>query len=76
MSDRDQGPHYIPELDPENDESGPKVKQRMLWVLFISGFSMLSAGALLYLAGFATTGLIVAGIGLVLLSPLYIFIGF
>ena len=73
MTEHDQGPHYIPELDPENDESGPKVKQRMLWALFISGLLMVGGGALLYIAGFVTAGLIVAGIGLVLLSPLYFF---
>ncbi len=74
MTERDQSPHYIPELDPENGESGPKVKQRILWALCISGLLMVGAGAMLYFAGFATTGLIVAGIGLVLLSP-FMFIG-
>ncbi|MEO1243944.1 MAG: hypothetical protein AAFX54_18700 [Pseudomonadota bacterium] len=76
MTERDQSPHYIPELDPDNPESGPKVRQRFLWFLVLSGLVMVAAGALLYIAGFEYAGLIVAGIGLVLLSPLLMFIGF
>lgn len=76
MTERDQSPHYIPELDPDNPESGPKVRQRFLWFLVFSGLVMVAAGALLYIAGFKDAGLIVAGIGLVLLCPLLMFIGF
>lgn len=73
---RDQGPHYIPELDPENPESGPKVKQRMLWFVFFAGLALLAAGAGLYVSGFENAGLIVAGIGTVVLAPLWVFAGF
>ena len=73
--DRKQSPHYIPELDPDNPESGPKVKQRILWFLFGSGCFCLLSGGLLGALGFTKAGLIVAGIGLVLLSPIVIWFG-
>ncbi len=74
--EQNQSPHYIPELDPENPESGPKVKQRMLWVMFFAGLALLAAGAGLYVSGFENAGLMVAGIGIVVLAPLWVFAGF
>jgi hypothetical protein len=72
MADRKQSPHYIPELDPDNPESGPKVKQRFLvWLLSI-GFLCVVAGGALYAAGFQETGLVVIAVGLIALSPLLI----
>lgn len=72
---RTQSPHYIPELDPDNPESGPKVKQRMLWALVIVAAGFLLAGAVAYLTGHAQLGLILAAIGLILLAPFWVFIG-
>ena len=73
--DPSHSPHYIPELDPENPESGPKVKQRMLWLLVIAGAVFLIAGAASYLSGRQELGLILAAIGLILLAPFWVFIG-
>jgi hypothetical protein len=65
----DQGPHYIPELDPDNPESGPKAKQPIMWFLLIAGLSLLFAGAFAFMSGHERFGLILGGIGLLLLAP-------
>ncbi|MAW80469.1 MAG: hypothetical protein CMI63_09540 [Parvularcula sp.] len=69
---RKQSPHYIPELDPENPKSGPKVKQRFLVWLLSSGLLCLALGAAVYAAGHEKAGLIIVAIGVVALAPLLI----
>ncbi|WP_428408518.1 hypothetical protein [Hyphococcus sp.] len=69
---RKQSPHYIPELDPDNPESGPKVKQRLLVWLLSGGLLCLALGASLYAAGHQKSGLIIVAIGVVALAPLLI----
>lgn len=68
--DRDQGPHYIPELDPERPESGPRAKQRALWFLFICGSVMALGGGGLYVSGVENAGMTIGIIGLILLALL------
>jgi hypothetical protein len=67
--DRKQSPHYIPELDPENPESGPKMKQRILWWLLLGGFAFISGGVVAYQSGHEKIGLILGVIGILLLAP-------
>lgn len=69
MSDdgRKQSPHYIPELDPANPESGPKDKQRVLWFLFIVGTVLLFLGGGAFIAGYEWAGYALGGIGLLML---------
>ncbi|GJL93544.1 hypothetical protein [Hyphococcus sp.] len=69
VEDRKQSPHYIPELDPENPESGPKMKQRFLWWLLIVGFAFISGGVVTYQSGYEKIGLILGVIGILLLAP-------
>ena len=70
--ERKQSPHYIPELDPDNPESGPKVKQRILWFCFLVGAACILSGGGLVAVGMNAAGIIMIGVGLVLLSPLLI----
>jgi hypothetical protein len=71
---REQSPHYIPELDPENPESGPKVKQRLLWMLVIFGFAFTAIGGVLLSIGMQTAGLVFILIGVMLLAPILFWI--
>ena len=71
-SEREQSPHYIPELDPDNPASGPKVKQRLLLWVLSGGMVCLAVGGGLYASGLQKAGLIVMGIGVVALAPLLI----
>lgn len=70
MTKRDQSPHYIPELDPDSPESGPKDRQPWLWFLFIGGSVLLLTGGGAYVAGFEKIGLIIGGIGVLMLAIL------
>ncbi len=71
--EREQSPHYIPELDPENPESGPRVKQRMLWFCFLCGALCVLGGGALIAVGMNVAGVVMIGVGLILLSPFLIF---
>ncbi len=73
--DRQQSPHYIPELDPNSPKHQKNSFQRVLWIFLALGLVFLAAGAAFYLTGHETAGLIIAAIGLVLLAPFWVFIG-
>ena len=68
--ERKQSPHYIPEHDPDNPESGPKDKQRLQWFLLLSGFSLLAIGGGILMSGQKETGAIVMLVGLLFLLPI------
>lgn len=70
--ERDQGPHYSPQLDPENPESGPKVKQRFLWFLILTGVVCILIGSILLANGATNAGLVAIGIGVIFLTPILI----
>ncbi len=69
-SEREQSPHYIPELDPDNPASGPKVKQRFLWTWFLAGMVFTFAGAGLTFGAGQDWGLVLLIIGLIMLGTL------
>lgn len=68
--DAGKGPHYIPDLDPENAKGGPGLRQPILWLLFLGGVAMSFAGAALLFNGVSDTGLVVLLVGLVMLAVL------
>ena len=71
MSDeRKQSPHYIPELDPDNEKSGPEVKQHFLWTVLVMGVALSFAGAWVLLMHDRDWGIVVMAIGLMLLGSL------
>lgn len=74
--ERKQSPHYIPELDPDRPESGPKVKQRMLWVLIALALSSMAVGGVLLNVGAQTAGIVFIVIGVILLAPILFWIPF
>ncbi len=67
---RDQGPHYIPDLDPEHTGADPGGRMaRMFWLVIILGAAALGASGLLFWAGFAGTAtvMLIVGVSLILL---------
>lgn len=65
--DQKESPHYIPELDPDRPESGPKDRQRVLWFLFIGGSVLLLGGGGAFIAGYEWAGYLLGGVGLLML---------
>ncbi|MFC2953822.1 hypothetical protein ACFOOP_17925 [Marinicaulis aureus] len=69
-SEREQSPHYIPELDPDNPASGPKMKQRFLWFLLLCGLSLWAAAAIAFMTGNERLAMILAIVGMIMIVPL------
>ncbi len=71
---REQSPHYIPELDPDNPKCGKDPFRRFLWAVVFLGFALIAGGAALYAMGDQRAGIVLAAIGLVILAPIWVFI--
>jgi len=75
FEDRDQGPHYIPELDPENAQWPQPFNRRPMWIAFVASAVLMATGLGSVLFGFSQLGLILFLIGLLVLAPFVAFIG-
>ena len=72
----DQGPHYIPELDPDHparSENDPG--QRALWRWFLISVALLLLGGALFALGLPGIGVAVMILGILALAPFVFFIG-
>ncbi len=73
--DSDQGPHYIPELDPENARhpkgSGEHAMVGIFWVMIAVGFICWVAAALAWSAGMTTIALALFIAGAVIFALIF-----
>lgn len=72
MTKRDQGPHYIPELDPENENRPQPLGQPFLLSSVISGTVALIVACVIWLLGSQTVAIVVMIVGVLLLIPFWI----
>ncbi|MEL7490491.1 MAG: hypothetical protein AAGJ73_07205 [Pseudomonadota bacterium] len=74
-ADRDQGPHYIPELDPDNSKWPKPLNRRPMWIALTISFVLMAAGVAAFFLGFPEVGVIIFLLGLLVLAPFVAFIG-
>ena len=73
MADDDNGPHYIPELDPHGEDWKPgDGGQRVLWMFFLASLTVFVGAAIAFFFGLTGPGIALALFATLLLIPLIV----
>ena len=62
--DREQGPHYIPELDPEHPNWRPGVSGWILWATWLAAIALLGGAGLAWYQGEMVIALILGAVAI------------
>ncbi len=78
--EREQSPHYIPELDPEHPKHAPgpfaSFILRFLWLAFFGGLVFLTGAGVAWYAGMTELAIGLAAVSVVMLILFFSFGGF
>ena len=72
MADRDNGPHYIPELDPEHPKRPKTIVQPLLLTCVVGGLVCLTAAGIAWFFGLERLAVVLVIIAMLFLIPFYI----